>query len=117
MKCFERLVVHHIKASLPLTFDQHQFAYRANRSTEDAIALAIHTALSHLEHQESYIRIVFTDYSTAFNTIILDILISKLVDIGLPTCYWIKDYLASHSQSVKMGPHLSSTCTLSVGSP
>ena len=49
MKCFERLVLHHIKACLPPTFDPHQFAYRANRSTEDAIAL--HSALSHLEHR------------------------------------------------------------------
>ena len=33
MKCFERLVLHHIKAFLPPTLDPHQFAYRANRST------------------------------------------------------------------------------------
>ncbi|KAI4872486.1 hypothetical protein NFI96_017480 [Prochilodus magdalenae] len=32
MKCFERLVLHHIKAILPLTFDPHQFAYKANRT-------------------------------------------------------------------------------------
>ncbi|XP_072771248.1 uncharacterized protein [Nerophis lumbriciformis] len=38
MKCFERLVLQHIKDHIPPDFDPHQFAYRANRSTEDAIA-------------------------------------------------------------------------------
>ncbi len=59
MKCFERLVLHHLKTCLPSTFDNHQFAYRANRSTEDAIAIVLHNALSHLEHQESYVRMLF----------------------------------------------------------
>ncbi|KAI4903705.1 hypothetical protein NFI96_004081 [Prochilodus magdalenae] len=36
MKCFERLTLSHIKRSLPCTLDPHQFAYRANRSTDDA---------------------------------------------------------------------------------
>ncbi len=69
MKCFERLVLHHLKTCLPSTFDAHQFAYR---STEDAIAKALHNALSHLEHQESYVRMLFIDDSSAFNTIIPD---------------------------------------------
>ena len=38
VKCFERLVLHHLKSCLPQNFDQHQFAYKANRSTADAIA-------------------------------------------------------------------------------
>ncbi len=37
MKCFERLVMQKIKNSLPNTLDPLQFAYRANRSTDDAI--------------------------------------------------------------------------------
>src|SRR4029434_1441481 len=66
MKCFEKLVSRHIKSTLPPTFDSHQFAYRANRSTEDAIAAALHTTLSHLELLEGIV------YSSAFNTIIPD---------------------------------------------
>ncbi|KAL0153052.1 hypothetical protein M9458_051651 [Cirrhinus mrigala] len=38
MKCFERLVMHNIKTSLPNTLDPLQFAYRPNRSTDDAIS-------------------------------------------------------------------------------
>ncbi len=119
MKCFERLVLYHIKASLPSTSDEHQFAYRTNRSTEDAIALALHTVLRHLEKHGNYVRMLFIDYSSAFNTIIPDILVSKLTNLGLPilTCHWIKDFLTNRSQRVKMGPHVSSICLLSIGSP
>ncbi|KAF7661471.1 hypothetical protein LDENG_00260640, partial [Lucifuga dentata] len=110
-KCFERLVLRHIKACLPPCFDPHQYAYRANRSTEDAIATALHTALCHLEQQGSYVRMLFVDYSSAFNTIIPDILVVKLLDLGLPslTCSWIKDFLTHRPQT--------SSRTLSTGSP
>lgn len=96
-KCFERLVLHHIKACLPPTFDPHQFAYRANRSTEDAIAIALNSTLSHLEHRGSYVRMLFIDFSSAFNTITPDILVTKLLVLGLPTltCSWIKDFLTN----------------------
>lgn len=67
MKCFERLVLHHIKACLSPTFDAHQFAYRASRTTEDAKAIALHTALSLPEYQGSYVRMLFTDYSSAIS--------------------------------------------------
>ncbi|KAL0201054.1 hypothetical protein M9458_004241 [Cirrhinus mrigala] len=38
MKCFERLVMRNIKTSLPNTLDPLQFAYRPNRSMDDAIS-------------------------------------------------------------------------------
>ncbi len=49
IKCFERLVMHHIKSVLPPSLDPFQFAYRPNRSTDDAIATALHSALTHLD--------------------------------------------------------------------
>ena len=119
MKCFERLVLQHIKDCLPPALDPHQFAYRANRSTEDAIAIALHAVLNHLDQQHSYARMLFVDYSSAFNTIIPDILTIKLDTLGLPplTCSWIKDFLTNRPQTVRLGPHLSSTRSLSTGSP
>ena len=48
MKCFERLVMAHINSILPGTLDPLQFSYRPNRSTDDTISIALHTALSHL---------------------------------------------------------------------
>jgi hypothetical protein len=49
MKCFERLVKDHITSSLPDTLEPLQFAYHPDRSYDDAIAVALHTALTHLD--------------------------------------------------------------------
>jgi hypothetical protein len=49
MKCFERLVMTHINTVIPKTLDPLQFAYRPNRSTDDAVSIALHNALSHLD--------------------------------------------------------------------
>ncbi|KAK1789400.1 hypothetical protein P4O66_015327 [Electrophorus voltai] len=49
MKCFERLVMRHIKTQLPPSLDPLQFAYCPNCSTDDAISTTLHLALTHLE--------------------------------------------------------------------
>ena len=43
MKCFERLIMAHSNTIIPETLDPLQFAYRPNRSTDDAISIALHT--------------------------------------------------------------------------
>ena len=57
-KVFEKVVRPHIVSSLLPGLDTYQFAYRANRSTEDAIATALHSTLSHLERSGSYARML-----------------------------------------------------------
>ncbi len=65
MKSFERLVLAHLKDSTgPL-----QFAYRANRSVDDAVNMGLHYILQHLDRPGTYARILFVDFSSAFNTI------------------------------------------------
>lgn len=108
MKCLERSVSQHTRDCLHLNL--RQSVYRANRSTEDGIALTLHTALSHPENKESFVRMLFVDYSSVFNTIIPDILYNK-------TCTWIKHFLSNRPQTGRLGPHHSSTFTLSTGSP
>ena len=78
MKCFERLVMAHINTIIPETLDPLQFTYRPNRSTDDAISIALHTALSHQGKRNIYVRMLFIDYSSAFNTIVPSKLITKL---------------------------------------
>ncbi|KAK3558854.1 hypothetical protein QTP86_030445, partial [Hemibagrus guttatus] len=70
MKCFERLVMTHIKTQLPPSLDPLQFAYRPNRSTDDAITTTLHLFLTHLDNKDTYVRMLFIDFSSAFNTII-----------------------------------------------
>jgi hypothetical protein len=71
------------------------FAYRPNRCTYDAICIALNTALSHLDKRNTYVRMLFIDYSSAFNTIVPSKLITKLRTLGLNTslCNWILDFL------------------------
>lgn len=43
MKCFEKLVLQHIKYNIQTHLDFHHFPYRANRSTEVVINTALHS--------------------------------------------------------------------------
>ncbi|XP_056138357.1 solute carrier family 23 member 1 [Lampris incognitus] len=80
-----------------------QFAYRANRSTEDAICTTLHLTLSHLEGKNTYARILFIDFSSAFDTIILQQLVEKLrlLDMDTGTCNWVLDFLMQRQQTVR----------------
>ena len=82
MKCFEKLVMAHINTIITETLDPLQFAYRTNRSTDYAISIALHTAFSHLDKRNTYVRMLFIDYSSAFNTIVSSKLITKLRTLG-----------------------------------
>ncbi len=71
MKVFERLLKKHICSSIPATLDPLQFAYRPNRSTDDAITQVLHSSLTHIDSKNgNYVRLLFIDYSSAFNTIV-----------------------------------------------
>jgi hypothetical protein len=65
MKCFDRLVMAHINTIIPETIDPLQFVYRPKGSTDDAVSIALHTALSHLDKRKTYVRMLLIDYSSA----------------------------------------------------
>lgn len=119
MKCFERILLRHIRGLIPTDLDSLQFAYRANRSTEDAVSITLHTALTHLQQPNTYARMLFVDFSSAFNTVIPDKLVLKLHAVGLPVslCHWIRDFLTSRPQVVRIGNKTSSPLVLSTGTP
>eukprot|EP00061_Rhincodon_typus_P009508 g33073.t1 len=94
----------HINSSLPTCLDSLQFAYQQNRSTEDAISLALHSSLEHLDNKDIYIRLHFVDYSSTINTINPSRMISKFCDLGLSStlCNWILSFLTHKPQSVRI---------------
>jgi hypothetical protein len=53
MKFFERLVMADNNI-IQEKLDPLQFAYHPNRSTDDAISIALHTALFHLDKRNTY---------------------------------------------------------------
>uniref|UniRef100_A0A8K9WQU4 Reverse transcriptase domain-containing protein n=1 Tax=Oncorhynchus mykiss TaxID=8022 RepID=A0A8K9WQU4_ONCMY len=116
-KCFERPAMAHINTTIPETLDLLQFAYRPNRSTDDTISIALHTALSHLDKRNTYVRMLFFDYSSAFNTTVPSKFINKLRTLGLNTslCNWILDILRGRPQMVMVGNNTSATLILNTG--
>ncbi len=120
IKVFERLLKKHICSSIPATLDPLQFAYQPNRSTDDAISQVLHSSLTHIDSTNgNYVRLLFIDYSSAFNTIVPTKLAVKLSDLGLNTslCDWIQDFLTARPQVVKVGQFTSNSITLNIGAP
>ncbi len=120
MNVFERLVKSQISSSIPVTLDPLQFAYRPNRSTDNAISHILHSSLTHIDSSNgNFARLLFIDYSSAFNTIVPIKLTSKLTGLGLNTslCDWIQDFLTGRPQVVKVDQFPSNSITLNVGAP
>ncbi len=119
MKSFERLVLAYLKASTEPLLDPLQFAYRANRSVDDAVNIRLHYVLQHLGRPGIYVRNRFVDFSSAFNTIISNCLLPKLTQLSVPTsfCQWMNSFLTDRQQLVRMGKYTFSTRTISTGAP
>ncbi|XP_059211842.1 E3 ubiquitin-protein ligase TRIM39-like [Centropristis striata] len=119
--CFKNTTIIPVpkKASPSCFNDYHPFAYRANQSTDDAISNTLHSALTHLDIKDSHVKMLFLDFSSAFNTIIPQQLIQKLDCLGLNTslCNWLLDFLTGRPQAVQVGSNASGTITLNTGPP
>jgi hypothetical protein len=91
--------------------------YLTNRSKDDAISIALYTALSQLDKRNTYVKMLFIDYSSAFNTIVLSKLITQLRTLGLNTSLsnWILDFLTSRPQVVRVGNNTSVMLILNTG--
>ncbi|KAK3572660.1 hypothetical protein QTP86_001628 [Hemibagrus guttatus] len=85
MKSFERLVLAYLKNITGPLLDPLQFAYRANRSVDDAVNMGLHFILQHLDKSGTYVRLLFVDFSSAFNTIIPTLLQTKLTQLSVPS--------------------------------
>ena len=103
----------HLKEITDPLLDPLQFAYRSNRSVDYAVNLALHYILQHLDSAGTYARILFVDFSSAFNAIIPALLQEKLSQLSVPdsTCRWITDFLSDRKQ------HVSDSQLISTGSP
>ncbi len=117
MKSFEKLVLAHLKDINGPLLDPFQFSYRANRSVDDAVNMGLRYVLQHLDRPGTYVRILFVDFSSAFNTIIPNLLLPKLTQLSVPTsvCQWITSFLTDRQQLVRLGKYTSNTRTISTG--
>ena len=116
MKCFEKLVLRRLLTFTNEHLDPLQFAYKPHRGTDDAILTVLHNAFLHLDKAGSYVRILFIDFSSAFNTIQPHRLALKLfhLDLSPKLILWIVNFLLHRTQSVRFQNSISSqrhTCT------
>ncbi len=119
MKSFERLVLAYLKDTTGPLLEPLQFAYRANRSVDDAVNMGLHFILQHLDRLGTYVRILFVDFSSTFKTIIPSLLLPKLTQLSVPTsiCQWFTSFQTDRQQLVRLWKFSSSTCTISTGAP
>ena len=84
--------------------DPIQFANRGNRNVEDAILVFLQNVYKHLDTPKNYCRILFVDFSSAFNTIQPHLWIYKLhkLDLNLHVTAWIVNFLTARPQYVKL---------------
>ena len=115
----ERLVLFHLHPLVGPFMDPLQFAYQPGIGVDDAIIFLLDRSLSHLEKPGSTVRIMFFDFSSAFNTIQPALLGDKLELAGVNQhlTSWILDYLTNRPQYVRARDYISDTITCSTRAP
>ena len=78
MNCLERIVACKLWLDVQDYLDPFQYAYRQGRGTYDAVNTVVHLILKHLDKPKAYARLLFIDFSSAFNPIQPHILLTKL---------------------------------------
>ena len=94
--------------------------YKSNCSVDDAVSLTLHTVLKFLDLRvPNYVRLLFVDCSSAFNTISPIRLYEKLKALTIDPyiCEWSLDFLLNGSQFVKIGTNFSKTIAINTGAP
>ena len=118
-KCFEKLVLRSLLNEVGDSLDPFQFAYKAKRNVEDAVLCFCNTLLKHLDKQRTYARVLFIDFSSAFNTMQPHLLIEKLLllKINPHLCAWVLDFLTNRPQYVMLNDTASREIVTNTGGP
>lgn len=120
MKSFEKLIKAELLKATEHLIDPLQFAYRSKRGVQDATITLLNYIYKHLESSSNHVRLMFVDFSAAFNTIQPHLLIQRLMNIfGLEGSIvgWILDFLTCRTQRVRVNGQFSDLTVTSTGSP
>ena len=102
----ERFVADWLMELIGEKIDKRQFGSLKNSSTTHALLSLLHHLLNETDVPKSAVRIFLFDFSKAFDHIDLNILLSKLSDMDVPSLItnWIRRFLTRRRQRVRM-PH------------
>ena len=119
MKVMERLVLAHLRPLVCSSQDPLQFAYQPHVGVDDAIIYLLQKAYSSLDCPNTSVRVMFFDFSSAFNTIQPRMLKAKLenMQVGAPLVTWVDDYLTGRPQFVRLKNCVSDRLISNIGAP
>ena len=120
MKTLEKIVKSLVLSVVEPLLDPLQFAYRVGKGVDDAKVFLLDKLYKHLELPQSHARVLFADFSSAFNTMQPHILAQKLVSnfhLKHSLVLWIVDFLTNRCQQVFVNDMLSTRIATFTGSP
>ncbi len=119
MKCMEKLIVSQLKLEVCPQLDPYQFAYKRHRGTDDAINSLVHLVIKHLENPRAYAKLLFVDFSSAFNTLQPHILLKTMQQMNVNPFIikWFYSFLTNRSQQVRVNRTLSESTIINTGAP
>ena len=99
--------------------DPKQFGCLKGTSTTYCLLDMVHTWLSYLDTPGRHFRLCFLDFAKAFDRIGHNVLILKLLDLGVRRSLvpWIIDFLSNRRQCVKLGESISDWLPVNAGVP
>ncbi len=79
--------------------------------------MGLHFILQHLDKSGTYVRILFVDFNSTFNTIIPTLLQTKLIQLSVSSsiCQWITSFLTDRQQLVRLGKSTSNSRSTNTG--
>ena len=118
-KIFEDFVVTWLIYDVGDKIDPNQFGCMKGTSTTYCLLDMVHKWLLHLDSPGNHLRLCFLDYSKAFDRIGYNVLIEKLIDLGVRRSLipWIINFLTNRRQRVKLGEATSDWLPISAGVP
>lgn len=120
MKNFEKILKDEIVSLVYDKLDPLQFAYQPGKGVEDAKLLILDKIYKHLEKPKSHVRLLFADFSSAFNKMQPHILIQRLSSyFNLPDQFLLLllNFLTDRKQQVLVNGALSDVVVSNTGSP
>ena len=116
---YGKIILRKLRAVFDPIQDPFQFAYRQKRGVKDAIIVFLDNIYKHTDKPRTYCRILFVDFSSAFNTIQPSILLEKLIDLDVNSylSLWINSFLTERSQYVRYGNVQSNSIITNTGAP
>lgn len=99
-KCMQRVVAGELPTNIEEFLYQLQFAYKLKQGVEGASLNLLKTATRYLDLPNSFVRILFMDFTSAFNTRNIYLLLDHLqrLQVNATLMLWIKEFLKDRSQ-------------------